>query len=67
LDIIGKAETEKEIQKTVKKVTESIHILKRDKAEFELDEKELEKYIDSVIREIKKEHNINQYFKNLKV
>jgi len=56
LDIIGKAETEKEIQKTVKKVTESIHILKRDKAEFELDEKELEKYIDSVIREIKKEH-----------
>jgi len=67
LNIIGKAETEKEIQKTVKKVTESIHILKRDKAEFELDEKELEKYIDSVIREIKKEHNINQYFKNLKV
>ena len=67
MDIIGKAETEKEIQKTVKKVTESIHILKRDKAEFELDEKELEKYIDSVIREIKKEHNINQYFKNLKV
>jgi hypothetical protein len=56
LDIIGKAEMEKEIQKTVKKVTESIYILKRDKAEFELDEKELEKYIDSVIREIKKEH-----------
>jgi hypothetical protein len=56
LDIIGKAEMEKEIQKTVKKVTESIYILKRDKAEFELDEKKLEKYIDSVIREIKKEH-----------
>jgi hypothetical protein len=47
---------EKEIPKNIKKVTESIHILKRDKAEFELDEKELEKYIDSVIREIKKEH-----------
>ena len=47
---------EKEIQKTVKKIAQNKDILERDKTEFELDEKELEKYIDSVIKETKKEH-----------
>lgn len=56
LDIIGKAEMEKEIQKTVKKIAQNKDILEKGKTEFELDEKELEKYIDSVIRETKKEH-----------
>ena len=57
LDLIGHAEMEKEIQKTVKKIAQNKDTLERDKeAEFELDEKELEKYIDSVIKETKKEH-----------
>jgi hypothetical protein len=56
LDIIGKAEMEKEIQKTVKKIAQNKDILEKGKTEFELDEKGLKKYIDSVIRETKKEH-----------
>ena len=57
LDIIGQAEMEKEIQKTVKKITQNKDFLERNKeAKFELDEKELEKYIDYIIRETKKEH-----------
>jgi hypothetical protein len=57
LDIIGQAEMEKEIQKTVRKITQNKDTLERYKeAKFELDEKELEKYIDSVIRETKKQH-----------
>jgi hypothetical protein len=55
LDLIGQAEMEKEIQKTVKKIAQNKDILERYKeAEFEFDEKELEKYIDSVIKETKK-------------
>ena len=54
LDLIGQAEMDNEIQKTVKKITQNKDTLERDKTEFELDEKELEKYIDSVIRETKK-------------
>jgi hypothetical protein len=54
LDLIGQAEMEKEIQKTVKKIAQNKDILKRYKAEFEFDENELEKYIDSVIKETKK-------------
>ena len=55
LDLIGQAEMDNEIRRTVKKITQSKDILEMDKkAEFELDEKELEKYIDSVIRETKK-------------
>jgi hypothetical protein len=57
LDLIGQAEMEKEIQKTVKKIAQNKYILERYKeAKFELDEKELGKYIDSVIKETKKEH-----------
>ena len=60
LDLIGQAEMEKEIQKTVKKIAQNKYILERYKeAKFELDEKELGKYIDSVIKETKKEHSIN--------
>jgi hypothetical protein len=56
-----------EIRKTVKKITEYKGTLEMDKkAKFELDEKELEKYIDSVIKETKKNNmSINQSFKNL--
>ena len=55
LNIIGQAEMEKEIQKTVKKITQDKDTLERYKeAEFELDEKALEKFIESVIRETKK-------------
>lgn len=57
LDVIGKAEMEKEIQKTVKKITENKDILERDRIKFDLDKKELEKYINSVIRETKKEED----------
>jgi hypothetical protein len=57
LDLIGQAEMDTEIRKTVKKITQSKDILEiGKKAEFELDERELEKYIDYVIRETKKEH-----------
>lgn len=56
LDIIGKAEMEKEIQKTVKKITQKKDILGIDRKKYDLDEKELEKYIDFVIREAKKEY-----------
>ena len=56
LDIIGQAEMEKEIRKTVKNITQNKDTLERYKeAKFELDENELEKYINVVIRETKKE------------
>jgi len=58
LDLIGQAEMDNEIRKTVKKITEYKGTLEMDKkAKFELDEKELEKYIDSVIKETKKEQH----------
>jgi hypothetical protein len=57
LDIIGQAEMENEIRKTVKKITEDKNALEMDKkTEFELDEKELRKYIDSVVKETKKDY-----------
>ena len=57
LDIIGQAEMENEIRKTVKKITEDKYALEMDKkTEFELDEKELRKYIDSVVKETKKDY-----------
>ena len=55
LDLIGQAEMDNEIRKTVKKITQNKDPLEMDKeAEFELDERELEKYIDFVIKETKK-------------
>ena len=57
LGLLGHAEMDNEIRKTVKKITQDKGSLERYKeAEFEFDEKELEKYVDSVIRETKKEH-----------
>jgi hypothetical protein len=56
LGLIGQAEVEKEVQETVTKITQDKDALEEDKeTKFELDEKELEKYIDLVIREVKKE------------
>ena len=53
LGLIGQAE--KEIQRTVKQVTIDKYDLEKDLEEpVELDEKELEKYIEFVVREVRK-------------
>src|SRR5215203_1351492 len=55
LGLIGQAEMEKEIQKTVKQVTGDRYELENDlKEPVELDEEELEKYIDFVVRVVRK-------------
>lgn len=55
LGLIGQAEMEKEIQKTVKQVTEDKYDLEKDLEEpVELDEEELEKYIEFVVKEVRK-------------
>jgi hypothetical protein len=56
LDLIGHAEMEKEIQKTVTEIIESQDNLDvyRER-EIELDEKELRRYIDVVLKEVKRE------------
>ena len=47
---------ENEIQRTVKKITQDKESLLTDTViPIELDEKELQKYVDLVIREVKKE------------
>jgi hypothetical protein len=47
---------EKEIEKTVKKITQDKGSLEIETEQpVELDEKELKKYVDFVIREVKKE------------
>jgi MFS family permease len=54
LDLIGHAEMEREIQKTVSNIIrsqDSIDIVKE--TEFELDENELKRYLDIVIKEVK--------------
>ena len=57
LSLIGHAEMEKEIQKTITKITQDKTMLEEDREEtVELDENELKKYIDIVVRESKKEH-----------
>ena len=57
LNPIGQAEMEKEIQKTVKKISDGKEIASIDtETTFELDEKELKKYLDNVIKEVKREH-----------
>jgi hypothetical protein len=56
IDLIGRAEMEKEIQKTVTKIIESQDTLETYKeSEIELDEKELRRYIEVVLREVKKD------------
>ncbi len=60
LGLLGHAEMDNEIRKTVKEITRDKDVLERYKeAEFEFDEKELEKYVNSVIRETKKNINSN--------
>ena len=55
LDLIGHAEMEKEIQETVTEIIESQEIQTiHTEREVELDEKELRRYIDIVIKEVKK-------------
>ena len=53
LDLIGHAEMEKEIQQTVTDIIENQDIPEINK-EVELDEDELRRYIDIVIKEVKK-------------
>jgi hypothetical protein len=56
LRAIGHAEMEKEIQKTVKQVTRDKDDLEKELEEpVELDEMELEKYIEFVVNEVRKE------------
>jgi hypothetical protein len=58
LGLIGQAEMEKEILKTVAKITLDKERLEKDIYQpVELDEQELRKYLDIVTREIKKEDN----------
>jgi len=56
LGAIGHAEMEKEIQNTIREVNRVKYDLEKELAEpVELDEMELEKYIDFVVREVRKE------------
>jgi hypothetical protein len=58
LRLIGHAEMESEIQRTVKKIAEDKDSLELDteqQSQVELDENELKKYLDFVIKEVKKE------------
>jgi hypothetical protein len=56
LHSIGHAEMEKELQKTVNEIIKSHNILEREKlTKAELDEEELRKYLDQVIKEVRKE------------
>jgi hypothetical protein len=55
LDLIGRAEMDTELQKTVNKIIQDKDILKLEaKAKLDLDEEELKKHLDFVIREVKK-------------
>jgi hypothetical protein len=55
LDLIGQAEMQNEVQKTVTEIIQREDSLDTDKEiEFELDEKELRKYVDFVINETRK-------------
>ena len=57
LRLIGHAEMESEIEKTVRKISKDKNILEIDAEQqrlLEIDEKGLKKYLDLVIREVKK-------------
>jgi hypothetical protein len=57
LDLIGHAEMDKEIQNTVTRIVQSQDTLEMDREiGIELDENELRKYIDVVIREVKEDN-----------
>ena len=54
LSLIGHAEMEKEIQRTVTKITQNLNTLAEDKkTDLELDEDGLKKYVNLVVREVK--------------
>jgi hypothetical protein len=60
LGLIGQAEMEKEVQKTVQEITQDAQDkgnleIDTEQQPMELDENELKKYLDFVIREVKKE------------
>lgn len=56
LNIIGHAEFEKEIQKTVNKISQDTAGMKIDhETRFELDKNQVERYLDMVIKELKRE------------
>jgi hypothetical protein len=56
LNSIGQAELQKEIQIAVKKISEEKELADMTtQTSLELDEKELKKYLDSVIREVNKQ------------
>jgi hypothetical protein len=57
LDLIGHAEMENEIQKTVTKIIRSQSDMKAEtKVGIELDENELKRYLDVVLKEVKKDN-----------
>lgn len=57
LDLIGHAEMEKEIQKTVTNIIESQELVGIDKdTGFDLDEKEMRRYIEVVLKEVKRDN-----------
>jgi hypothetical protein len=53
--LIGDAEIENEIQRTVTKIANTKDVEEMSKKDLELDEKELRKYIDLVVKEMKKD------------
>jgi hypothetical protein len=54
LNLLGQAEFENEVQKTVSRITKDKEILERNvSTQLELDENELKRYLDYVIREVK--------------
>jgi len=56
LDIIGHAERDKEIQKTVTNIMKSQELASINKeTKFDLDEKEMRRYIEVVLKEVKKD------------
>jgi hypothetical protein len=58
LHSIGQAEMEKEVQKTVNELIQSQDILERERVtRVEFDEKELRKYLDQVIKEVRKDRS----------
>lgn len=57
LGLIGRAEMEKEIQKTIRKIEHENSQLEDKDHPVELDVKELKKYIDLVTKEVKEEHS----------
>jgi glucose-6-phosphate-specific signal transduction histidine kinase len=64
LGAIGHAEMEKEIQKTVKEVSRDTYQLEKELEEpVELDELELEKYIEFVVNEVRRgsKHHHTEY------